>query len=340
MTKLYYLLLFVFLLVSLNLFAQPDTLQEHEIPALQEGYKISPMATLQRVHKLSQINSKRKAGELLLTIDLYYLLFEWNHSTRPDTFLSKLSIDSVLAKQFLHNYDSILKVPHSKYYNMFRHMGIQDQDVRKRMLNCKDTLTCRKLGRFRRLKDTIHASYLFNYVKEHGWPSMKEGAMYATILAIHDHAHHDFYITHLKQAVKEGYGDINALMLINYYLTHEMKNDKIMEEIQNHPHLKVDISEILDYNMPRRLNRIQEEVANACGSSFKWYYIFESPKNQVFADWHAMHRSNHGKGKIMERFQKELQPYCPEKIVNIQVWFHSWYPAEKTALYMVIVYYE
>lgn len=325
----------VFLISTLH--AQPDTVRSEELPALNEGYKNSSITYFQRANSYSQMKDSAKAGKYLLMVDPYYLLWEWRNSERPDSFIVKWNLPPEIAEEVIRSYDSARMAEKSAYYIEFERMAEEDQVVRKRLTRCADTFTCRKIRELMRHTDTLHARYLYDFVQANGWPSIAEGSMYATTLAIHDHSNHSFYMPYLKKAVMNGQADMNALMLINHYVKSHVSHKEMLEEIRTKRNIRFDVSELLQESMPKSLPRIQKAFSDACEQKFKFYYIFEAPRNQIFSDWHDIHHSRGGM-HIMEKFQKELQIYCKKKIFDPGVWYHSWIPENKTGLYMVIVY--
>ncbi len=329
-------ILFFMLFVN-TLHAQPDTVRNDEIQALTDGFKQSSISFYQRANGFSTINDSAKAGSYMLKVDPYYLLWEWRNTEMPDSFLSKLNLSEGVVEEMIRKYDSARVAQKAECYTEFERMAIEDQAIRKRLTRCADTFTCRKIRQLMIHTDTMHATYLYGFVKEYGWPSLAQGSMYATTLAIHDHSNHSFYMPFMKQAVKDGQVDMNALMLINHYIKSSVSHQQMLDDIRTKPNIRFNISELLRESMPKALPRIQKAFNDACDKKFKYYYIFEAPRNQIFSDWHDLHHSKAGM-HIMEKFQKELQLYCKQKIFDPHVWYHAWIPEDKTGLYMVIVY--
>ena len=45
-----------------------------------------------------------------------------------------------------------------------------------------------------RLVDNSQFAFLYNYVREHGWPSLRDGALYAQAICKRDLLHHVYYL--------------------------------------------------------------------------------------------------------------------------------------------------
>lgn len=337
MKKIFFLILTLY--CSLNLQAQIDTLRESELPDLYRGFNKSTIANFQKAYKYSIIDDSNTASKYLLMTNPYYLVWEWRGSKQPDTFLSKINITEETRNTILRVYDSTINIQKSEVYKTFEEMAVEDQELRKRHKRCGDTFTCRKIGQMVRAADSSHFAYLHNYVEKYGWPTIENGSMNATLLAIHDHARHDFYMPYLKDAVLKGQVDIGALKLINEFLRKRMSFDHemIKKMIATKSHLVFDVSEILIESLPNVLPRIQKAFSDGCKEKFEYYYLFNTPHSHIMSDWIDIHMKNHT-NNILYRFQKELQPFCPIKMVEPDIWTFSWFREERTSLLMILIY--
>ncbi|MCB9045290.1 MAG: hypothetical protein H6550_04020 [Chitinophagales bacterium] len=336
--KTLYSLLFIIIYFTGILHAQSDTLKAGELEQIRTGSNESSMAYFQRMAGLSDYSDSIKASEQLLKITPYYLMWEWRNTQRPDTMLAAYILTTDARAKCLAQYDSAFHAPKSDAYLRFEKMAEEDQLVRHMLEKCADTFSCRKINERMRRIDSTNFSFLYSYVTEYGWPTIENGSLNATLLAIHDHAHHNFYMPYLKKAAAKGQVSISALLLINHFITTSMTNEELLKIINSKNHIKINISEMIHNEMPRASRRIQKIFSESCGKPFRFYYIFETPLEQHFSDWSNLQHNKPGDDRIIRRFQKELQPFCKSKIIDPCVWHISRIVAEQTKLFMVIVY--
>ena len=329
----------------LTLFAVPvkaagnkDTLTEEEMPALEKGYQTSPLWYFNQLIYYSDNKDTNSASEALEKIDPYYLLWEWRNSPNPDSCLSAYRLRSEAKEKFVALYNDVLEARKSKPYLTFQAMANEDQRIRALLDKCADTTTCRVFLRRMETSDSIHFAYLRSYVGKYGWPAIKDGSMNATLLAIHDHANHNYYMPYLKKAVAQGQADIGALRLINHFLTNQqnISNAELLKQIQQKNYLRFDVTEVLSDATPRCLYRIQSALLHTCGKKMHCYYFFLAPDQQIFNDWFAIHVAKETPG--MENLQKALQLYCPTAFQDTYVWGQHYLASNKVKLIMYIVY--
>ncbi|MGN6568792.1 MAG: hypothetical protein ACTHJ0_12600 [Flavipsychrobacter sp.] len=290
-----------------------------------------------QMDSFSHVRDSVTASKWLIKIDPYYLLQEWGNTTEPDTFLQKFHVTAFARKDYMTQYDRALNEMPTDYRN-FERMGKEDQQIRAYLSKCGDMNTCSKLQQQMQYTDSIHAAYLYSYVKANGWPDIKHGSMYATLIAIHDHPHHNFYMPYMIKAAKEGQVSIMALELINHYIKEAKEFEYLDRMLKKGPYIAFDISDILKLQMPACLPRIQNFLYQSCDAKFKFCYIFECADFKYFLNWFNVYEVDHNGNDIMTRFQRELQPSCPKKIFDSGVWTHHWKPAERTRLMLYAVF--
>jgi hypothetical protein len=312
-------------------FANTDTIKSSEYPALIKGYLSSSGYYYFKADSCSKKRDSSCAGKYLLQVNPYYLLWSWRNSTAPDTFLSKMFLNSKVKEECLGRYNEVLNAKKSQSYETFERMANEDQQIRSLMEKCGDTNTCKKLSRKMFETDTAHFSFLYHYVSTNGWPTLQDGSLYATLLAIHDHAHHNFYMPFLKREVYNGRMSIQAIDLIDNYLR-ETPSSQMLARLLTEATYRFNIGEIIDLKLPASLSRIQNALKQVCPYKFQYYYICTYPDLKNIPAALEPNRLR----TIMEKFQEELRPYCSKKRVLPEEWFIHYLVGEKFQLFMVI----
>jgi hypothetical protein len=313
-----------------------DTLTGKERAAIEEAQKNLLFGHVAQMRHYSARGDTIKASEYLLQISPCYFLREWDNSARPDTFLQKLNFTVKAREQYITRYNEAL-AGRSDAYRKFEQMAREDQKVRTMLERCGDTAVCGKIRRRMRETDSLHFNHLYEYVQKNGWPALEDGSLHATLIAIHDHNRHNYYITYLKAAALKGQTNLAAVELVNHYLGSTSTYEVVLKRMETNKYFQFDVSSMLYMSLPSALPRIQRVFKNACGSNFKYYFFFESPKHKTMGDWvdTKVHKKD---PDIFEQLQRELQPYCPKKIIDPIVWEVSWVPSTQVKLKMVVIY--
>lgn len=135
--------------------------------------------------------------------------------------------------------------------------------------------------------------------------------MYASLLAIHDHVHHKFYMPILKKAIMRGDVEISVLKLIlgwNLKSNYNFKTDLL-----KYKYFTYDVSSLLKRQFPTSLQRIQLRIKKLCSyDKLHTALEFEAPTATDFWSWFDKNPAS--KDMILNRFMKQLSPECPKHI--------------------------
>ena len=167
--------------------------------------------------------------------------------------------------------------------------------------------------------------------------------MYASILAIHDHDHHEEYLPIIKKAVLAGQVDLQVLALVIYWLAREKESEGLERYLSTHTHLRYDITDALDsIIMPRAFPEIKKMVVEHC--PVKLVYVDEC-KNLKMATglMHKLHTAYPKEGNLLARLNMSLAEYdcrCNSNYITsmgMGLWSIRWQPADHDNI-VVIVY--
>ena len=159
--------------------------------------------------------------------------------------------------------------------------------------------------------------------------------MYASLLAIHDHKHHRFYMPILKKAVMKGDVEISALKLIigwNLKLNYNFKTDLL-----KYKYYIYDVSSLLKRQLPTSLQKIQERIKKLC--SYDKLHValeFEAPTANDFWSWFDKNPAS--KNMILNKFMKELSPKCPKHINELWDAYYIPSASKSTSMKLYIFY--
>lgn len=331
-----YLILFM-ICQSLLVFAQDrsDTLTREDRLVLDQAYWSSPGYYFSRATRFIKSGSDVQASEAIGKLNPYYWLFEFRDTAQLNAYFNEYNASDAIREQIARIYDSIWTVPKSLAYSTFEQMANEDKRLRKSYERCGDTLSCRKISQLMRKADSTHFVFLHDYVSANGWPAIEDGALLALIIAIHDHANHNFYMPHLKKAARKGTAVGSALYLINNHLLNNKSHEEIKEDIATHSHVRFDISELLESRLPASLPRIQKAFKESCGQVIRYYYIVEVRDRKTGYPWFKV---NVEKKEMIQQMQRAIQPSCIAHMKYPEVWHVSYFLAETRKMFMVLVY--
>lgn len=215
-------------------------------------------------------------------------------------------------------------------------MADEDRMIRNIISKCGDSTTCSKLNRKMRATDSAHADNLYNHVRTKGWPTLEDGSRHASLLAIHDHSRHAYYLQHLKEAVRSGQADIGALGLINTWLVHYRHDESFAQRLERDNYIRFDVTSLLNYSMPGATHRAAEAAKKYCERLTGMFFVFEAPEQKIYDGW--LDKNPPGKhDHIFSMFLKELQPSCPKVILD-PVWDVRHLPGETVKLIFYVTY--
>jgi hypothetical protein len=262
------------------------------------------------------------ASKYLLKISPYYFMFDRQMPETIDSFLdANFKITNSAKKTYHLLYIGIYNEPRSEIYKKLKSFYEDDQLERDLQEKCGDSVSCALMERRLRIDDSIHFAFLFDYVKKNGWPKLSDGAMFANLLAIHDHEHHAYYIPIMKAAVKNGTVDLDALELAIYWNSQAWQFKQFDKELKKNRYAVFNVSSMLNWQLPASLPRIQSYVKKHCPVHV--FLFFETEKNRTYADWVnnswlRASKSRLGKyqGHIFSQFIEQLHLDCPKSLYD------------------------
>jgi hypothetical protein len=233
----------------------------------------------------NQIDSFLKAGDsadanvCYLKLSPYFLIRLFPTSV----FLEKSFVECQLTAQTRDSvrslYNATINTERTEPYKTFEKMYAEDQATRWKCEQCGDTFTCRVYEQRMNDADSVHSKYLYNYVRNNGWPTLEQGSMYAQLLAHHDMTHINYYLPELKKAVLNG----NA-SLTQYYATLNRAKPSNLAALKKYKTKTVfDVSYVLRGMDPSSIQ--QQEMAKFvkdCGPIKHLYFVYESTQKSDF----------------------------------------------------------
>jgi hypothetical protein len=317
-----------------------DTLRPDEMPALEAAYKQSAFSHFQLMNAHSEMKDSTAAGEALLKIDPYFMI--WSGHESPGPILHKMAIRNEVLATYRQRYDSVYNLDRSELYQQFRRMADKDAQLRNRYMQCADTYTCRSLYNKIKAADSTNAIFLYNYINAHGWPKAEDGGYYAATLVLHDTANRNMYMPHFKKAVLNGVADLYSLKLMNNIINRNLdpEYDRIALAEKNNSHIRFSVSELLTGRNPGCLPRIQKTISAACGKrKFKYCFIFEAPDMSIYERWAEQQKKLLAKNHPISKMVATFQPYCKEVFPDEHIsWTVMFRYAETTQMFLLFVY--
>jgi len=283
------------------------------------------------------------ASKYFAMIDPYYLLHEDCTPNNLDSFFSRYTLTGVTKKSYRERYKKLYDLPRTRVYDTFKAMATEDQQLRNLFNKCGDSFTCARINHKMQYSDSLHAVYLYNYVKEHGWPSLEDGSLYACLLAIHDHPHHNYYLPIMEKAVPEDKVPIQAYYLVSYWSKNNWSWHEIEKILKTDKKAKFDISSVLNNKLPPqdKLNAITNCVHKHC--PFRNLFILVECKD-INTYWNWFYQSNakgnsNKDGHILNQLMKEIRTGCTAKLPN-DLWMTYWMPTtnNKVSVTLYVVY--
>ena len=345
-----FLLILLIFVCSSKLFAQiydrnsyyPDTLSSSEQRELDSAYRLTSMSYFYLIDSLSKAGDSVGASNYFLKLNPYQLFAEQLPPDSVDNFISKYKyrITTAARKEFLTRYVPAYYAPKSAAYYRFKQMGDEDQQIRHSFDNATQQSFAKLVMDVAQPTDSIHFDYLYNYVKKNGWPKLEDGSLPASIIAIHDHARHSFYLPLLKKAVMKGQTD--ASFYAQMYNWNAHSHDRAMdvqEYIGRGKFIRFDISELLE----------QQPVAAATKNSIRYAIRKHYPVKALFLiechdeqksdaywmqeiqHWH----NNNGRLSVISYFIQEFaDDNCKLSKQELFEWTtgmyrHDWLPSER-----------
>lgn len=300
-------------------FTTADTLTQQEITILEEGVMNSTFGAVYYADSFSRVKDKMNASKFFMKIDPYYFLWAYSNLDEIDKIYTNFYLTDSAKHHYRIIYNQALNAEKPSDYLQFKQYHAEDQLTRKIAEKCADSSTCKLAARNLYKKDSLHFEYLYNYTQEHGWPEIKDGGLFAALLAIHDGDRADYYIPIIKNAIKNGQLPLDPLKLIL------AKKD----EIRSYKDLrtKLDTSfkrtflvdELRRHTVPINVEGIGQVLSKYCDRYLELFLVYEYQLGTTsYTSWFnekgiPTYSHNH---KHIELFYKKLEPYCQELMKN------------------------
>jgi hypothetical protein len=316
-----------------------DTLSAADKARLATSLRNSTFGYLYLADSFSRNDDSVNASAWLLKTNPYHVTWWFDH-VPVDSIIAKFLLTPTASNRFRDSYIKSLS-DSSRLFSTFKKMREDDQFARSMMEKCGDSFTCAKLSARLKKTDSIHFDFLYRYVNESGWPTLENGSLYASLIAIHDHGHHDFYLPHLKKAVEQGQLPMDPLNLVLYWRSRPsgMALKKMLDTSRK---LTFDVSSILANKLPASLPRIINSAKKHC--VVKLHLVFEAQDIKLYEQWTARTNYPGSHDHSIQRLFDAIFEVCPIKMHKGRSVYEgtsqiSWVPAEhkrpKIMLYLV-----
>lgn len=316
-----------------------DTLSATERLALEASIRTTSFGHYRIADSFARVGDSLSASQQFLRVDPFYLFyFEVTPESLPK-LMDRVRLTSTPRVEYAARFEKVYSGPRSETYVRFQQMHEEDQYIRKVESQCADSLTCARASRRMRVADSTHFAYFYNYVQARGWPTLADGSLYASVLAIHDHEHHEYYIPILTKAVADGRAPLGLLELLLQWRAHHFASNSILQAILDTTKTKMafDVSSLLRDNMPSSLSRILTTTRAHCPVHF--HLIHEVPHEAMAAGFTTRMHSDGNRskeGSILDQLIGEMHAVCAK--IPEDVWYVRWLPAERERLMLYIVW--
>ena len=203
-----------------------------------------------------------------------YLLLRFNVTPKNiDTFFADFSLTVSAKSEYRTRFETLYNIPRTETYKTFKEMHDEDQSIRTKLDNCKDSISCAEYDKRMDKTDSVHFVFLKNYVKKYGWPTLENGSLYAYVLVYHNTENHEFYLPFMKKAALDGLESVASY----YYLLNHIearKNPSLTEYALKTPNkVAIDVSSMLKGTMPdiNTINQIKTAISSHCPIK---YFVF------------------------------------------------------------------
>lgn len=310
-----------------------DTLTAAEITLLEQGMKNSSFGYFYKADSFSRRKDSLNAGKWLMKINPYYMSWLCKEpKTTADIYKHLLLTDSVKEK-YTQLYESALAAK-SEPYARLQEMKNEDQHIRELLEKCDDSITCAIVNKRMRYTDSVHFDYLYNYVSKNGWPSINDGSLYACLIAIHDHPHHDFYIEAIKKGIIAGQAPFEPLKLLYAWKQHRGPVD-LKRHLDTSRKRVFNVSSLMKQQLPSSLPRIRAVMKNNCDAKF---YVTVEVRNQSDYDKWTAKFFSWRKHDVLEQLFDTLKDSCPKRFSKSDrgIWDVCYWPMETTQERMML----
>jgi len=316
--------------------AKPDTLSAAERTALLQRSRATSFGHYWMADSCARRGDSACAAFHFLQVDPLLILY---YDVAPDSLpklFDRMRLPAATRAQYAALFTEMLAAPRSAAYTDFKRMRDEDQTLRTVRSRCGDSLTCARAAQRMRVADSAHFEALYDYVRQHGWPSVADGGLYAQVLAIHDHKRHEYYIPIIQEAVANGSAQLNLLDLMMQWRS-QKSPEQLRQYLDTATRRVFDVSSMLGEVLPASLPRIQKALKGHCA---RWYLVLETPTNARFsAIMDRFHANDNGPEDevrgVLTQFANELQRMCPKRL-HRDVWHVSWMPGERERLLLYL----
>jgi hypothetical protein len=252
------------------------------------------------------------ASSCLLKINPYYFLCEEDATKETiDSIISKFLITKETKAVYRRMFAKIFDTPKTKAFLEFKTILKEDQEIRNKIDDCKDSSTCTKFWKQMRTIDSMHFTYLRKYILRYGWPNLENGSLYAQIIALHNHRGYDYLMPIIKSAVSTGLVAPSTYNAMEYY---KKKERQRFETISfGEKSMVIDCSYILDGIEPDHVSfRLIKELTEQRCPIKRVYTVFEVCDSNEY-----IKMCDDKNGAILEKISKILDA------IDVKCWEKS-----------------
>ena len=250
----------------------------------------SPPTSMFSYYRLADSFTSRKdtikASEYFLKINPYFFMSDGGATPKTiDTIFASFALTSQAKKRYKKIFDSVYRKPRTQLYKTFAKMLQEDQAIRHRLDSIENNTSEKLPPDFLNKVDSPHFEYLYQYVNSKGWPSIENGSLQASIIALHDHQRHWFYLSIVRKAVLDGIFEQSTYELMKSYFLG--KNTQLWENIvATSNHAKIDISSTINFKIPdtATINKISTAIKLHCPIK-EVFWVYETSNVQNADLW-------------------------------------------------------
>ena len=230
------------------------------IIAFGQGSSENTFEAYELMQKSAEVNDSVTASKYLQDVSPYYLLFLHQAPEKLDSFFNKYQITAKGRKQYKPIFDRAYNKNKSALYDTLQAMQKAYLKLRYSLDTCKASSEDYYLGQIQKA-DTPRFHFVYNNIKENGWPSIEDGALYAGEIVTRDYIHY------------RSYDSLNNITSEKYKMPFNVSQKRDYANLmrQNHlylllksDYLSYDVSELLANQLPERANTIGEDVRRLC----------------------------------------------------------------------------
>jgi hypothetical protein len=244
----------------------------------------------------SQVGDSLGASNYLLKISPYYSMANGTTPENLNKLFDDLKITAVARNIYRDTFMKCHYTQPSKTHDTLAKIYEEDQMIRKKLPQAKDSFTIAFYTKKMLHDDSAHFKWLYNYVQKNGWPTLQDGSVYAQFVALHDYQHWCAYLPYLRKAVYAG----NGYYTIYNSILNRCREPQFDTFIKKRKHLSFDVSYILKGDSKKVASEFQK-MKNAIKNNLAISFIFfryESMNTKDFDNF--LHGPNHNCSNIDE----------------------------------------